>query len=115
MDYNAPLYQYPPEIWDEKKCKSLARHTAKDGLGTPYGFKGYIGSSACRPSTYGIERYNGGFIAPDGEWYQGQFVPFPIIHSDYKIVSVPTWGWRIMRKDDDSDLKCSYCVWRPAA
>jgi len=100
VDYDAPLYQHPVEVWDEAKCAKLAKHTAKDGMGTPYPFKGYLGSSASIPPRFGPIRYNGGCVRDD-KWYQGENRPLPEVHEDYEIVKVPTWGWRIKRKDTE--------------
>lgn len=90
------LFQYPAEVWDAKTCAQKAKHLAKDGLGTPYPFRGYLGSSACRPSTYGTEIYNGGCVHGD-EWYNGENRPLPVVAKGFKIVVVPTWGWRIVK------------------
>lgn len=95
VDYSAPLYQNKPEVWDEKTCARKAKRRAKDGLGTPYPFKGYIGSTTS--NQFGEIRYNGGCIR-DGEWWQGENKPLPTIHEDYEIVHVPTWGYRIRKK-----------------
>lgn len=92
------IYQHKPEVWDAATCEKKAKHRAKDGMGTPYPFRGYIGSSACRPSTFGTERYNGGIVI-NGEWYQGEHRPFPILAKGFEIVVVPSWGWRIVKKD----------------
>jgi hypothetical protein len=52
-------YHRPPaEQWDAAKCERMARRIAKDGMGTPYPFRGYIGSSAT-VGGYGKTRYNG--------------------------------------------------------
>lgn len=92
VDPDAPLYQNKPEVWDAKKCAKMAKRTAKDGYGTKYHFKGFIGTA------YGPVRYNGG-ISKDGKWWQGENFPLPIIDSAYEIVCVPTWGLRIKLKE----------------
>jgi hypothetical protein len=89
-------YVHPQEVWDAKRCAKEANHTAKDGLGTPYPFKGYIGSSASVPAAYGRTRYNGGCVR-GGEWYNGEEKPLPKVADGYEIIVVPTWGWRIRR------------------
>ena len=91
------IYQHTPEIWDKATCEKKAKRIAKDGLGTPYPFKGYIGSSAKCPATFGVTHYNGGCIRND-EWYAGEDFPFPILAEGFEIVRVPTWGWRIVKK-----------------
>ena len=89
VDYISPLYSLPQEVWDEARCQQAAKHTATDGLGTKYPFKGYIGNN------YGETRYNGGCVR-DGQWWQGEYRPLPRIASGYEIVYVPSWGWRIV-------------------
>lgn len=88
-------YRYPVEIWDEKRCKKEANYTASDGMGTKYPFKGYLGQYG-----FGSERYNGCAMI-DGELYSHVIKPLPVIHEDYVIVYVLSWGYRIRRKDDD--------------
>lgn len=94
-------YVHPREVWDAKTCEKLAKHTAKDGLGTPYPFKGYLGSSASIPPRFGKIRYNGGKVI-NGEWYQGEEFPLPEVAEGYEIVKVPSWGWRIVKKEPAS-------------
>ena len=90
-------YNYPQETWDKATCESKAKHLAKDGMGTAYPFKGYIGSSASRPTAYGTERYNGGIVI-DNEWYEATNRPLPKLAKGFKIVVVPSWGWRIVKE-----------------
>ena len=85
------IYQFPQETWNKDKCEKLANHIATDGLGTPYPFKGYIGSSASRPTAFGTEVFNGGCVH-DGKWYRGENRPFPKLAHGFEIVIVPTWG-----------------------
>lgn len=92
-DYNAPLYQHPQEIWDETTCAKKARKKS------PYApFKGYLGSFSAQPPAYGKVRYNGGCIR-EGKWWQGEERPLPIVHENYEIVVIRSWGWRIKKKD----------------
>lgn len=93
VNYNAPLYQHPREIWDVKKCEKLVKHIAKDGLGTPYPFKGYI-----RLGNQGDlqVRYNGGCVR-DGEWWQGEEWQLPKLADGFELVRIRTWGWRIIK------------------
>lgn len=79
-----------PEVWDKAKCEKLANKTEKDGLGTPYPFKGYIGY--LKKTT----RYNGGIIR-DGEWYPGEVCPLPIVADGFEIIDYATWGLRIRK------------------
>lgn len=83
-------YQNTPQVWDAKKCNRMARRTARDGLGTPYPFKGYIGSH------YGRVRYNGGCLR-DGQLYDGEEFPLPIIADGFSIIRIRTWGWQIIK------------------
>jgi hypothetical protein len=88
------IYQHPQETWDEKKCEKKAKHVAQDGLGTPYPWPGYIGN------TFGEIRYNGGCCRPDyitGDHYDGENFPLPKVAPGYKIIRVPTWGYRIIK------------------
>jgi hypothetical protein len=86
-------YLHAAEIWDAAKCHKAARHIARDGLGTPYPFPGYIGDSF-----YGTTRYNGGCIRND-QLYEGEIRPLPQVPVGYEIVRVRTWGWRIIEKE----------------
>lgn len=90
VDYNATLYRHPQETWDEAKCKKLAKRVATDGMGTKYPFKGYVGDMV-----FVAVRYNGGCVR-EGQWYQGEEWPMPILPSGYKIVQLPNWGFRIV-------------------
>lgn len=92
MAENPEYYTHPQETWDEKKCRKAANHTAKDGMGTPYPFKGYIGS---HQTGYGKTKYNGGTTI-NGKWYQGEIKPLPQVTTGFKIITVPTWGFRIV-------------------
>jgi len=97
VDYNAPLYQHPQETWDAKKCEKLANRTLKDGLGTPYPGKGYLLSSEIGHQHGLIVRHNGGTVI-DGKWWQGEEWQLPIVAEGYEIITVPTWGYRIIKK-----------------
>lgn len=87
------FFKHPCETWDEKKCHRLSRRIAKDGLGTKYSFRGYIGGFG----SYGTREYNGG-CTREGEWYDGEIFPLPELPDGYEIVVVPTWGYRIQKK-----------------
>jgi hypothetical protein len=65
-------------------------------MGTPYPFKGYL---QMLYQSWGYTRYNGG-ISRDGQWYQGEFRPFPSLAPGYVIVSVLSWGTRLIREVD---------------
>lgn len=86
----APRYHVPRETWDAKKCAKLAKATQRDGLGTPYSFKGYVGNIIQKSVDY-----NGGTVI-NGEWYQGIVCELPVIPEGFAFVNVPTWGLRII-------------------
>ena len=88
-------YEYPPEIWDAKKCAKAAKHWHRDGYGTKHHRPGYIGCSTSIGG-YGRTRYNGGTIIND-EWYKGIIRHLPKVAEGYKIVQVLTWGFYIVK------------------
>lgn len=98
VDLSLPLFQIPAETWDEAKCVKMARRWAKDGLGTRYPFKGFIGPfvSSVSMGAYGSERYNGGCVR-NGQWWQGEHRPLPILPPGFKIVHRPSWGYQIVK------------------
>jgi hypothetical protein len=90
------FFTLPQETWDAKTCEKKSRHTHEDSYGTKLHFKGYLGSSASIPPFFGKIRYNGGCVH-DGQWYDGEIRPFPVLAKGYEIVVVPSWGWRIQK------------------
>lgn len=91
------IYVHKQETWDAAKCAKMARRIVKDGLGTPYPFKGYIDSDT-GPYPIGVTiRLNGGCVH-DGTWYEAEMYPLPQVAEGFEIVHVPRWGWRIVRK-----------------
>lgn len=92
-------YICPREEWDKEQCKKIAARVVKDGLGTPYPWPGYIGSTtATGGCAYGITRFNGGIQRGD-KWYAGQIRELPKIAAGFEIVHIPTWGYRLKRKE----------------
>lgn len=89
------FYMNTPQEWDYKQCLKIANKTARDGLGTPYPWKGYIGSH------FGGVRYNGGCVKGD-KWYRGEHFPLPLIDPAFEIIHVPTWGYRLIKKEEDN-------------
>lgn len=87
----ARYFRRQPEVWDTAKCERMAKHTAKDGMGTKYHFKGYIGNH------YGKVRYNGGCVRQD-QWYEGEIIPLPQIAPGFRLIRRPTWGWQILKE-----------------
>lgn len=97
VDYNAPLYRHPQPIWDAKTCERRAKRTVTDGLGTPYPFKGYLPYAELGHHAHGISvRYNGGCIREE-RWWQGEEWPLPQLAEGFRIIVVPSWGYRIVR------------------
>jgi len=94
-----PVYTYPREQWDAAKCEKAAKRLAKDGLGTPYPWRGYIGSSTTpiQYGGYGRTTFNGGIVI-DGEWYKSADRPLPAVAGGFTIVHIPTWGYRIIKQ-----------------
>lgn len=91
------VYVHPRENWDRGKCHQMSRSKGRDGCGTPDPFPGLISRSGSSYPSYGqTTRYNGGFIAPDGELYQSEHVPLPEIDQGYELVNVCSWGVRIV-------------------
>jgi len=89
-------FTFPQETWDAKECDKRARLTAKDGMGTKYPFKGYIGCNDGTRGSWGKIRYNGGCIH-DEKWYEGEIRNLPKVADGFEIVHVLSWGWRIKR------------------
>lgn len=85
------LFNHPQEVWDAQRCAKAAKHIFRDGMGTPGGPKGLVCVSGSSHPTYGTARYNGGCIR-DGEWYEGEYTPFPIIPETYRFRHVSSWG-----------------------
>jgi hypothetical protein len=99
-----PVYEHERECWGEKTCARIANHTARDGSGTPYPFKGYIGSSASVPAAYGLTIYNGG-TSINGKWYRSVHRPLPKVADGYQIITVATWGWRLVHTEKENASK----------
>lgn len=93
------FYTHQQEIWDKAKCEKVAKHIEKDGLDTPYPFKGYIGCSTVpiQYGGYGRQKLNGGCVY-NGVWYEGEERLLPQIDEEYEIVEIPSWGFRIKKK-----------------
>ena len=90
-------YQHPQETWDAKTCEKKAKYLAKDGTGTKYPWRGYIGPDAWGMGGYGKRRFNGGCVHND-QWYDGDITPLPVVAPGFKIIHVPTWGYRIVKE-----------------
>ena len=94
------MYIHPREVWDEDKCEKIAKRTARDGMGTKYHFKGYIGTCAGRApyGGYGRVVYNG-MIEREGELYHGEIRRLPRVAKGFKIIKRPTWGYQLVKID----------------
>ena len=92
-------YLNPREVWDTAKCAKMAKRVARDGLGTPYPFKGAVPGPY--PFGFGKTRYNGGCCRPlcasNPKWYPGEIFPRPKLAAGYRWVYAPTWCWRIVK------------------
>lgn len=93
MSTSTEYYVHQQEVWDRDKCLKASRRIATDGMGTPYPFPGYIGS---HQTGYGKQRYNGGCVR-DGKWYCGEEKPLPKVADGFKIITVVSWGFRIVQ------------------
>lgn len=97
MSASDPIYVHPQETWDEKECHKRSRAAPKDYFGNKPPI-GLINNTSSPYPSYGQHRgYNGGCIR-DGEWYQCERVPLPIIPDSYEFVPVSSWGLRIQKK-----------------
>jgi hypothetical protein len=79
-------YEYPQEVWDEKKCQEALKHVWKDGMGTP--FTSCKGVFHFEPETI---VYNGGCIH-DGKWFNGEIKRKPKLADGYSWRYIPTWN-----------------------
>ena len=95
-------HTYPREIWDKKKCEKLVKRIRRDSYGTADPFPGYLGSFNSIPPLYGGIKYNGGIVVK-GKWYQGTKNLYPSLPAGFKIIKVPTWGWRIIKTRGESE------------
>lgn len=91
------IYIHKQEVWSEKKCERQARRAPKDAWGNPPP-KGIVSHSGSAHVQYGETiRFNGGCIR-NGEWYEGEYKPLPIIPDTYEIVPLSSWGLIIRKK-----------------
>jgi hypothetical protein len=92
-------YTHPQETWTEQECAKRAKRTSHDGMGSKEPYKGKVADEASPYPSYGqTRRYNGGFIAPDGNWYNGEIKPLPAIPDTYEFYKILTWGTYIRKK-----------------
>ncbi len=92
------LFTHPQETWDEAKCAKVAKSYHHDGLGTAESRPGRIAGSASVYPEYGqTQRWNGGFIAPDGEHYRAEHKPLPKVPEGWGFEQVTSWGTYLVR------------------
>ncbi len=91
------LYTHPREVWTAAQCTKAAKRINRDGLGTVGGPRGLVSNSGSYNCQLGqTKKYNGGFIAPDGEHYAAEHKPLPEVPAGFKFETVPSWGIRIV-------------------
>ncbi len=83
----------PPQVWDAKTCERMAKRRVKDGYGNSFP-KGHVPQPS--PLGWGYVRYNGGCWR-EGEWWEGEVFPVPIVADGFQIINVPSWGKRIVK------------------
>jgi len=86
------IFMHQKETWDEAKCRKASRHINRDDLGTVVGPKGLINCDSSPYPRFGQTRiYNGGCIR-NGEWFNGETIPLPIIPDTYRFRDISSWG-----------------------
>lgn len=92
-----------PEVWDAAKCAKIAKQRRRDGYGTLHPYPGLVQATGS-PYGYGKRRFNGGCVR-EGDWWEGEDIPYPVIPDEFVFVLRPTWGVYIVRREDSGDLK----------
>jgi hypothetical protein len=85
-------FKNPRETWTVDECEKMAKHIERDGMGTPYPFKG-----ACPWVREGKIRYNGGTVRNE-EFYEGESFELPKLAKGFQWVRVPTWCFQIVKE-----------------
>ena len=89
-------YTHPQETWNEKECAKRARHAPANAYGDKPP-KGIIASNASSYPQYGQTiRFNGGRVI-EGQWYEAEAVPLPIIPPSYEFKTLTGWGLTIKK------------------
>jgi hypothetical protein len=92
-------YTHPQEVWNEAKCKAVAKHREMDSYGSIHPYAGKVAGVGSSCAEYGqTQRYNGGYIAPDGNWYNGEVRPLPQIPETYEFYKIVSWGTYLRKK-----------------
>ena len=87
-----PVYTHPQETWDAKECAKRAKARRQPG-----GKPGLIaGSSSSYPEYGQTVRFNGGREI-DGNWYQSECRPLPVIAPGFHFEKVVSWGTYIVK------------------
>jgi len=87
-------FDIPPEVWDAKKCEWEAKRRFVDGYGTRSHLPGLQMFMENGP-----KRYNGG-CTHNNKWYPGEVRHLPVLAKGFKWITVPTWGWRIVKEGE---------------
>jgi hypothetical protein len=88
------FYHLPIPIWSVKFCERMVKSYHRDGLGTRMSWPGYVGH-LIHPTT----RFNGGTTRfGNGDWYPGVICGMPLLPLGFKLVLVPSWGWRLVNE-----------------
>lgn len=90
-------YTHPQETWGEKECLKHSKSAPADFWGNKPP-KGIIARSASSYPEYGQTiRFNGGRVI-DGEWYEAESRPLPIIPDSFEFAKLCSWGTIIRKK-----------------
>lgn len=93
MSFEKLVFFEPQEVWDKEKCEEVCKRTG----GTPY--KGFVQADSSPYPKYGeYHIYNGGFTAPDGNWYKAIYRPMPEIPPGYEFYKILSWGTYLRKK-----------------
>lgn len=98
------FYHYPAEVWDEAKCRKVAKTRHVDGYGSAWPYPGLMQASGAAVHYYGLQRFNGGTVI-DGEWYEGYVRPYPRLPEGFGYVQRPTWGTFLVDLGNEPDVE----------
>lgn len=83
------IYVHPQETWNETECLKISKANGRDAFGTKQR-PGLIASSASPYVSYGqTVRFNGG-CERNGQWYEGEMKPLPIVPKGWIFKTIPT-------------------------
>lgn len=96
------IYIHPQETWDHATCKRKSKARGKDGYGSIHPYPGLISPSGSPYVSYGRRViWNGGTVI-NGELYDGEEMPLPIIPDEYEFITRMSWGIYIQPKKEKS-------------